>query len=115
MSFIMRNESFICESCGKSVSPHPTGSARNHCPFCLTSKHVDAEFPGDRASNCNGMMRAIDLTEKKHKGTVILHQCEKCGKQLTNIPAPDDDVVSLAIRIPEERLRREKGRKIYEG
>ncbi len=114
MAFIMRNESFVCENCGKTVEPHPTGSARNHCPFCLCSKHVDQDFPGDRASSCGGLMRAIDFTEKKHKGTVIVHLCQICGKEITNIPAPDDDLVGLALRIPEERLRRQKGRKAYQ-
>ena len=63
----MRNEGFTCLICGTNVSPHPTGSARNHCPVCLTSLHVDAEFPGDRGSACEGVMPAIDVVEKKHK------------------------------------------------
>ena len=108
MGFIMRNESFTCAVCGTFVEVHPTGSARNHCPHCLASLHVDDEFPGDRGSSCGGVMQAIDLTEKKHKGMVILHECLKCGKQMTNIPAPDDDIVTFMNQLPEIRLRREK-------
>ena len=66
MPFIMRNESFTCQSCHKRVSEHPTGSARNHCPYCLCSLHVDRDFPWDRASQCRGIMDpyAIDQTKK---------------------------------------------------
>lgn len=59
MAFIMRNESFICEHCGFEVSPHPSGSARNHCPKCLYSKHVDEDSPGDRLATCYGLMEPI--------------------------------------------------------
>ena len=107
----MRNEAFICSNCHREVSLHPTGSARNHCPYCLCSLHVDAEFPGDRASACGELMLAIDLTQKKHKGMVILHHCSKCGKEITNIPAPDDEIAEFMMRLPDIRLKREKGRK----
>ena len=95
MSFIMRNETFTCKQCGKEVAPHPTGSARNHCPYCLYSLHVDAEFPGDRASSCHGMMRPIATDYRKNKGDMIVHECEKCGKKIPNTVAPDDDFISL--------------------
>jgi len=45
MAFKMINESFICENCNKTIEKHPEGSARNHCPFCLYSKHMDKDFP----------------------------------------------------------------------
>jgi DNA-directed RNA polymerase subunit RPC12/RpoP len=41
----MINESFTCEHCGKDIEKHPEGSARNHCPYCLSSKHMDETFP----------------------------------------------------------------------
>ena len=34
------DEEFICENCGKRV-PKLGYSCRNHCPYCLHSKHVD--------------------------------------------------------------------------
>lgn len=49
----MRNESFACQNCGMGVTIHPTGSARNHCPACLYSLHVDDVIPGDRLSACH--------------------------------------------------------------
>lgn len=67
MAFIMKNEDFVCQYCGKQVEKHPTGSARNHCPFCLYSLHLDADFPGDRASDCHGLMRPVGIDFKKNK------------------------------------------------
>ncbi|WDF05905.1 RNHCP domain-containing protein [Shouchella hunanensis] len=37
------------------------GSYRNHCPFCLYSKHQDI-IPGDRASTCGGLMEPQHCT-----------------------------------------------------
>ena len=99
MSFIMRNESFMCEHCGSEVTLHPTGSARNHCPKCLYSKHVDADSPGDRLATCHGLMEPIDTDYKKNKGDMIRHRCTKCGKEMLNIVAPDDDFIGLVRRL----------------
>ena len=52
--FNMINEDFICENCGAKVSKSDY-TARDHCPLCLYSKHVDIN-PGDRANNCKGLM-----------------------------------------------------------
>ncbi len=40
------DEEFICENCGKKVEKLGY-SCRDHCPYCLHSKHVDKN-PGDR-------------------------------------------------------------------
>jgi hypothetical protein len=84
------NESFICEHCRKSVEQHPEWSARNHCPYCLYSKHLDEEFPWDRESNCLWLMTPIDIDYKKNKGNMIQHKCERCQKVMLNKIAPDD-------------------------
>jgi hypothetical protein len=35
-------DGFICKVCGKFVPPSVTGSEhRNHCPYCLSSLHMD--------------------------------------------------------------------------
>ena len=99
MSFIMRNESFLCQKCGKEVTLHPTGSARNHCPYCLYSLHVDAEFPGDRASECHGIMEPIGIDYKKNKGDMIRHRCTKCGKEILNQVAPDDAFLEFVRKL----------------
>lgn len=99
----MKNESFVCEACGKTVETHPEGSARNHCPHCMASKHVDAEFPGDRASNCGGIMRLVDFENRKNRGLVAIHACEKCGKRIANKLAPDDIYIPLMRKISEKK------------
>lgn len=45
-NFTEIDEEFICEHCGQHV-PKLGYSCRNHCPYCLYSKHVDVN-PGDR-------------------------------------------------------------------
>lgn len=104
MSFIMRNETFTCEHCGKEVTLHPTGSARNHCPHCLYSLHVDANFPGDRASECHKLMAPIGIDYKKNKWDMIRHKCTKCWKEILNIVAPDDDFIGFVRRLNASKI-----------
>lgn len=75
MTFIRKIENFVCENCGEQVVGN---GYTNHCPKCLWSKHVDLE-PGDRASNCSGMMAPIGTTENGGEWSV-LQKCQKCGK-----------------------------------
>jgi DNA-directed RNA polymerase subunit RPC12/RpoP len=103
MAFIMRNESFVCENCNKNIPAHPDGSARNHCPFCLHSKHVDEDFPGDRAATCHGLMEPIDIDYKKNKGNMLLHKCKLCGKEILNKIAPDDDFLPFIQKLNKKR------------
>lgn len=85
----MVDEEFICEYCGKKVSKL-NYTARDHCPFCLYSKHVDNN-PGDRANSCHGLLKPIDI-EKYKKGYKIIYRCEKCNQLHKNIAAIDDDI-----------------------
>ena len=48
--FKMIDENFSCEVCGKNVKKLEV-TARDHCPYCLSSKHLDIN-PGDRSANC---------------------------------------------------------------
>lgn len=91
MGFIMINEAFSCENCWEDISPHPTWSARNHCPNCLYSKHLDKGFPWDRASECYGLMKPTWKDHRKNKGWMIVHECLKCWKIIPNRLAEDDD------------------------
>ena len=93
--FNMLDEEFICENCGKKVKKLDY-TARDHCPFCLYSKHVDI-MPGDRSNPCKGLLRPIGI--EKHRDTYkILYQCEKCHQFHKNIMASDDDM-NLIIEI----------------
>ena len=67
MSKRQKNTGFICEYCGRKVLPLSNGSYRNHCPFCLFSKHIDIK-PGDRMNKCEGLMGPIGLKYKSGKG-----------------------------------------------
>ncbi|HUO55961.1 MAG TPA: RNHCP domain-containing protein [Candidatus Paceibacterota bacterium] len=67
-------EDFVCEHCGAFVKGD---GYTNHCPRCLWSKHVDVN-PGDRASNCKGMMEPVAV-EGASPHYRILHRCTKCG------------------------------------
>lgn len=92
--FIHRNEGFQCLHCGFENSPHPT-SCRNHCQKCLTSRHVDDQVPGDRASECQGLMTPVRLEQKSGKGKMIVHLCTRCGKEMLNKVSEDDDLDAI--------------------
>lgn len=94
--FIKRDEEFICENCGKKVEKLGYTS-RDHCPYCLYSKHVDV-LPGDRANDCNGKLRPIQVEISPKKGYVIIYKCEKCGKIHKN-KAAEDDNMDLIIKL----------------
>ena len=87
------NTGFVCDHCGRAVRPITNGSYRNHCPFCLYSKHLDA-LPGDRKSECRGLMEPRGLVSSG-KGLQIVHRCIRCGAVRVNRVAeftdqPDD-------------------------
>ncbi|MDR2770143.1 MAG: RNHCP domain-containing protein [Rickettsiales bacterium] len=88
--FQRKIEDFICEKCGAQV----VGDGyTNHCTACLCSKDVDIN-PGDRASNCGGLMIPIGI-EANNRGYIIVHRCEKCGKVRRNKSAENDDFDAL--------------------
>ncbi|MBP9750469.1 MAG: RNHCP domain-containing protein [Candidatus Peribacteraceae bacterium] len=99
--FIARQELFICGHCGKQVEPLPRGSYRNHCPFCLWSRHVDDRGPGDRASTCGGMMAPTALDYRAGSQSRLTHTCEKCRKTIPNVVAPDDDLAAFPTGFPQ--------------
>ena len=86
------DESFICEKCSKQVIPL-IYSSRDHCPYCLYSKHVDIN-PGDRSNSCKGLLKPIEI--EKFKDTYkIIYKCEKCNAIHKNIIAKDDDINTI--------------------
>ena len=83
------DEGFICEYCGKEVFPL-VYTSRDHCPYCLYSKHVDIN-PGDRENTCCGLLKPIEI--EKFKDTYkIVYRCTKCNELHKNIIAKDDDM-----------------------
>lgn len=81
---------FKCINCGTKVSLVAPGTKnRNHCPFCLFSKHVDNQI-GDRSSDCNGPMKVIGKIYKSDGEEVLIHKCSECGLERKNRIAGDD-------------------------
>lgn len=102
----MNEISFVCEQCGVKVSALGVGTAhRNHCPFCLWSKHLDSLLPGDRAGSCGGMMKPAGLTFKNKQGGIgelmVAHKCMICGEIKKNRIAGDDRVEKIECLFKE--------------
>ena len=70
------DEGFRCAHCGAEVPRHGR-TARNHCPHCLRSMHVDV-FPGDRAAACGGVLDPVGL-ELRRGHPFIRFLCQRCG------------------------------------
>ncbi|MDX2775747.1 RNHCP domain-containing protein [Streptomyces caniscabiei] len=87
---------FKCAHCRRWVVINPfIGTAnRNHCNYCLWSKHVDIK-KGDRKEDCHGGMEPVGLTFKQEgfgrQGELMLiHQCAACRHFSINRIAADD-------------------------
>jgi hypothetical protein len=87
--------SFRCVHCRTDVSTSAPGTLhRNHCPFCLWSRHVDDE-PGDRAADCGASMEPIAMTVRGDGEWVLIHRCSGCGVLHANRIAGDDNPLLL--------------------
>lgn len=98
-----RNADFRCLHCKAHISADPLLSGvhnRNHCPYCLHSRHMDVWEAGDRLSACKAPMQPVGLTTKhtrkkyglaKHGELMLVHRCLECGKLSANRLAADDD------------------------
>ena len=87
--FNMKDESFICKNC-KNLVKKLEYSARDHCPNCLYSMHVDIN-PGDRLNTCMGLLKPIGI-EKYRDTYKIIYKCLKCGEIHKNIMVNDDNM-----------------------
>lgn len=87
--FVKNDNEFICINCNKKVEKLKYTS-RDHCNHCLYSIHIDIT-PGDRANDCLGMLVPINVIESSKKGKVIIYRCSKCGAEVRNIVAADDN------------------------
>lgn len=107
------NADFTCKNCGRFVSAHSAFSGvvhRNHCPYCLHSRHVDSFEAGDRLCACKNLMAPVGLTLKRsrdkyasqHGGELMLvHRCTHCGEIVINRIAADDDPVKILALLKE--------------
>ncbi len=126
--FYPNQQDFTCKHCGNWVSVNPSFSRvsnRNHCPYCLWSRHVDLLAAGDRLSACKGKMRPIGLTikqQRKKYGSVLqgelmlIHHCTECGAVSINRLAADDDAERLlSVYEHSLQLNEEIPRKLSES
>lgn len=101
------NADFTCKHCGHFVSAQTAISGvvnRNHCPWCLHSRHVDLFKAGDRLCACKALMEPVGLTFKwnrdKYAGgsqgeLMLVHRCLSCGDLSLNRIAADDDPMAI--------------------
>jgi DNA-directed RNA polymerase subunit RPC12/RpoP len=100
-------EGFRCKTCHAHVHELAALSGvqnRNHCPYCLWSRHVDLYDAGDRLSACKAPMEPIGLTIKEsrnkygsifHGELMLIHHCSECGAVSINRIAADDMLDTL--------------------
>jgi hypothetical protein len=95
-------DGFDCLHCHAFVALEYSRSGvhnRNHCPYCLWSRHLDLQSPGDRLSACKAGMQPVGLTLKKTRKKygpgqgelMLIHVCADCGSISINRIAADDD------------------------
>lgn len=76
------------------------GRHRNHCPYCLHSRHVDGATPGDRASACGASMAPVARFARRNGEDVIVHRCLSCAEERYCRIGADDDY-DLVLTLPE--------------
>jgi hypothetical protein len=96
------NSDFTCQHCHSYVSTAAWLSRvqnRNHCPYCLWSRHLDLFEAGDRLAACKAPMRPIGLTLKRNRNKyahtvsgelMLVHLCTDCERLSINRIAADD-------------------------
>jgi hypothetical protein len=101
-------DGFLCKHCNNfvpSISILSGVQNRNHCPYCLWSRHLDLFTAGDRLSACKSPMNPIGLTLKATwkkynpcRGELMLiHMCTECNSLSINRIAADDDPQTVLI------------------
>jgi hypothetical protein len=117
-------QGFVCKHCRSYVTTHTLFSGvqnRNHCPFCLWSRHLDLAKSGDRLAACKAVMQPVGLALKQlHKKytppslpgprnphslgeLMLIHRCTECGKTSLNRIAADDDAATV-LEVYEQSL-----------
>jgi hypothetical protein len=96
------NGDFKCQHCGAYVSTARALAGvtnRNHCPYCLWSRHLDLFEAGDRLAACKAPMRPVGLTLKNSRNKyarigsgelMLVHFCTDCERISINRIAADD-------------------------
>jgi hypothetical protein len=109
------DQGFKCGHCHGWVGAEYRSSGvqnRNHCPYCLWSRHMDLNKAGDRLSACKAEMKPIGLTVKatcKRYGSglgelMLIHLCMGCESLSINRIAADDNLQTV-LRVFEEAFQ----------
>jgi hypothetical protein len=100
-------QGFTCRHCALYVPCDPALSGvqnRNHCPYCLWSRHLDWRIAGDRLAGCRAAMQPIGLTIKRSRNKyagardgelMLIHRCTICAKVAINRIAADDSAAAI--------------------
>lgn len=103
------NQDFTCLHCGQHISSSFRLAGvqnRNHCPYCLWSRHMDLFEAGDRLSACKSAMEPIGLTlkrcRKKYSSAMggelmLIHCCTACDRVSINRIAADDEAEKIML------------------
>jgi hypothetical protein len=106
---------FKCAHCHVIVSSAHFLSGvnnRNHCPYCLWSRHLDLYVAGDRLSACKEQMKPIGLTMKSDRNKyrrdqrgelMLVHECIECKALSINRIAADDDPSTIIAIFQESQ------------
>ena len=109
------NTDFKCLNCRGYVSSAEMLAGvgnRNHCPYCLWSRHLDLFEAGDRLAACKAPMRPMGLTLKRSRNKyasavsgelMLVHLCTECDRISINRIAADD-VPEMIIEVFEASL-----------
>ena len=115
MSRLYSFTDFRCAHCHHIVSGAHLLSGvnnRNHCPYCLWSRHLDLYSAGDRLSACKAPMQPVALATKHSRNKygsgrgqlMLVHLCADCNSVSNNRSASDDDPQAL-LEIFSESLQ----------
>jgi hypothetical protein len=103
----LAEQGFTCRHCSLYVSCDPALAGvqnRNHCPYCLWSRHLDWRVAGDRLAGCRAAMQPIGLTIKRSRNKyagardgelMLIHRCTICAKVAINRIAADDYAAAI--------------------
>ncbi|AFR10111.1 RNHCP domain-containing protein [Nocardiopsis alba] len=96
---IADTSTFTCLRCGTSVSVlSPDGAERDHCPSCLTGRHVHERRSGGR-SDCGGPMGPIAVVSD-HDRWRLVHRCAHCdGLSEGDVASDDNRLVLMRIAV----------------
>ena len=116
----MEDQGFTCRHCNMYITCEPAIAGvqnRNHCPYCLWSRHLDWRVAGDRLAGCRAAMQPVGLTTKhsrnKYAGErdgelMLIHRCTVCAKLVINRIAADDSAsLILALLAASSELAEE--------